>query len=221
MNGSRRAKSRVKKLVEERDHLGLVFGRSLRVEIGRDAGEINALAQIVGAAILEPLEEDRDAFRGRRLPVVIEHAPEIVGNRVLLGERKVDHRQDRPLAGEDAAQEERNDRVLDISAIEVRGDSGAKPGQGRGWAMREVGGLILGRRHGARKAARRKSRRSEKKRPPLDGLRRIGACGSSASSAGLTAVSPVAIQQPPRRQESASLDLWAAEKRAPPFHSPF
>src|SRR6202020_2006604 len=51
-------KLRIEKLVEKVDNLGLIF-RS--VKVGRDPGEIDALAQIVIAAVLEPLEENGHA----------------------------------------------------------------------------------------------------------------------------------------------------------------
>ena len=49
---------RIEQLVEKLDHLGLVLGI---VKVGRDPGEINALAQVVGAAVLKPLEENGHA----------------------------------------------------------------------------------------------------------------------------------------------------------------
>ena len=63
---------RVEQLVEKVDDLGLVL-RS--VEVGADAGEIDALAQVVVAAIFEALEENRHAVRRGRLPVFVKHAP--------------------------------------------------------------------------------------------------------------------------------------------------
>ena len=152
---------RVEQLVEKVDDLGLVL-RS--VKIGADAGEIDALAQVVVAAILEPLEKDGHAVRGGGLPVFVKHAPEVPGDRVLFGERQVDHRQDRTLAGEDAAEKERDDGVLDIFAIEMARNRGAELGQGPGevWRVRRSGGLAC-------ECARRNGRGAEKQRSPLQG----------------------------------------------------
>ena len=66
---------------------------------------------------------------GRRLPVLVDQPPEVVGQSVLFGERHVDHRQRRALALIDAGEEERDDGVLDIGPVEMRGDGGAEPGQ--------------------------------------------------------------------------------------------
>ena len=114
---------RVEQLVEKVDDLGLVL-RS--VEIGADAGEIDALAQVVVAAILKPLEKNGHAVRRGGLPVFVKQAPEVPRDRVLLGERQIDHREDRTLAGKDAAEKERDDGVLDVFAIEMAGNGGAE-----------------------------------------------------------------------------------------------
>ena len=125
---------RIEELVEKVDDLRLVLRR---VKVRGDAGEIDALAQVVGAAVFEPFEENGDPVRGGGLPVFVQHSPEVPRDRVLFGERQIDHRQDRALAREDAAEEERDHRVLDIGAIEMAWNRGAEFGQRR----REVGRL--------------------------------------------------------------------------------
>src|SRR5690348_268425 len=54
-----------------------------------DAREVDTLAQIVGPAVLEPLEENRHPVRSGGLPVFVQHAPEVPRDRVLLGEGQV------------------------------------------------------------------------------------------------------------------------------------
>src|SRR5271157_2494522 len=125
----------IEKLVKERDHLGLVLRT---IEVGGDAGEIDAFAQIVVAPILKPLEKDGDALRRGWLPVVVEHSPEVGGDRILLRKGQVDHWKDRPLAAKNAAEIERNHRVLDVFAVEVARNRGAEFGQSRG-EVRGVG----------------------------------------------------------------------------------
>ncbi len=151
----------IKKLVEKVDDLGLILRT---IKVGAYAGEIDALAQVVGAAILEPLEKDRHAIRRGGPPVFVKHPPKVPGDRVLFGERQVDHRQDRALAGEDAAEKERDDGVLDIFAIEVTGNRGAELSQSAGQVrrLRRGGGLVgeCARRHGGG---------AEKQRSPLQG----------------------------------------------------
>jgi hypothetical protein len=116
----------IEKLVEEGDHLGLVLRT---IEVWGDPGEIDAFAQIVVAAVLEPLKKDCDAIRRGWLPILVEHSPGVVRDRVLLCEGQVDHGEDRPLAGEYAAEEERDHRFLDIFAVEVARNGGAEFGQ--------------------------------------------------------------------------------------------
>ena len=69
--------------------------------------------------------------------------PEVPRNRVLFGERQIDHWQDRTFAGKDAAEKERDDGVVDIFAVEMAGDGGAELCQGPGEVgrLRRSGGL--------------------------------------------------------------------------------
>src|SRR6202046_4728974 len=66
---------RIQDLVEKGGDLGPVHRL---VEIGSHAGKINALAQVVFAALVQALEENRYALLGIRLPVGINEAHEIV-----------------------------------------------------------------------------------------------------------------------------------------------
>src|SRR5580700_8826517 len=59
---------------------------------------------------------------------------------ILFRKRQVDHRQDGPLAGKDASEEKRHHGVVDVLAVEMAGNGGAKSLQGRG----EVGSLSGG-----------------------------------------------------------------------------
>src|SRR5208337_2066470 len=131
---------------------------------------LRAFAQIVVASILKPLEKDGDPLRRGRLPVVVEHSPEVGGDRILLCKGQVDHWKDRPLAGKNAAEIERDHRVLDVFAVEVARNRGAELGQSRG----EVDGRTLNRGRGrggrgGRQCAGRGRRRAEQKRSPLQG----------------------------------------------------
>jgi hypothetical protein len=113
----------IQNLVEKGGDLGAVHRL---VEIGRHPRKIDALAQIVVAALLETLQENRHAFFRGRLPVVVDKAPQIVGQCIFLAEIDVDHRQHWPLAFVNAGQEERYDSVLDIVGIEIGGNGRAK-----------------------------------------------------------------------------------------------
>ena len=113
----------IQDLVEKGGDLGAVHRL---VEIGRHPRKIDALAQVVIAPLLEALQENRHAFFRCRLPVVIDEAPQIVGQSILLAEIDVDHRQHRPLAFVNAGQEKRNDGVLDIVGLEIGGNGRAK-----------------------------------------------------------------------------------------------
>ena len=97
------------------------------VEIGRDGGHVDALAPVVRPALLQPLQEDGDAVFRRGLPGLAQHAPQIVGQGILLGEFHVDHRQRQPLAFVGGDQEVRQDHVLDIGGIELLQESAAQP----------------------------------------------------------------------------------------------
>jgi hypothetical protein len=132
-------KPRVHELVEESDDLVAVHWP---VKVRGDRRHVDPFAEVVVAALLEPLQEHGDAFFGSGRPAFVDQPPEVGRQRVLLREGDVDHRQRRPLALVDAAQEEGDDRVLDIRAVEVAGDRGAEAGQ-RG---REIVGRS-GRRH--------------------------------------------------------------------------
>ena len=146
----------IQKLVEE----GRDFGGVYRlVEIRRDAGEVDLLAEVVVASLLETLQENRHAFLRGRLPIVINQAPKIVGQRILFAEIDVDHRQHRPLALVEAGEEKRDDSVLDIIRIEIGRNGRAKPrhrGQHlfRQRRLRGVGvGLLDAANHGGGCAA--------------------------------------------------------------------
>ena len=71
------------------------------------------------SALLQPLKEHGDAVFGSRLPGLAQQPPEIVGERVLLGELDIDHGQPQPLAVIGAHQEMRDDDVLDVGGIEL------------------------------------------------------------------------------------------------------
>ena len=107
---------RVEKLVEEGHDLLLIL-RSIQVR--RHRGEIDPLAEIVFAAVLQPLQEDGDALLGSGTPLLIDQSPEVVRKRILLGQRDVDHGQRGAFALIDARKEERDDDMLDIVVVEI------------------------------------------------------------------------------------------------------
>jgi hypothetical protein len=63
---------RLEQLIEERDHLLLIHRV---VEVRCDSGEVDLLAEIVVAAVFQPLEEDGDPLLGRRFPRLVDQPP--------------------------------------------------------------------------------------------------------------------------------------------------
>jgi hypothetical protein len=119
---------RVEQRVKKGDHLVTVH-RS--VQVGRNRGHVNPLAKVVVAAVLQTLEKYGHTLLRRRLPVLIDQPPEVVGQGVLLGKCHVDHRQRGTLALIDAGEKKWDDGVFHISPVKVRRDGGAEPGQCR------------------------------------------------------------------------------------------
>ena len=106
----------IEKLVEELHHLVAVH-RS--IQVGRHSGHIDALPLVVRTSLLQPLQEDGDAFLRGGLPRLAQQAPKFERKGILLGEFHADHRQVGPLAIVDAHQEMRDDDVLDVSRVEL------------------------------------------------------------------------------------------------------
>ena len=123
----------VEKLVEEGDDLLLVFRP---VQVRSHAGEIDPLAEIVVAPLLQSLKEDSHAFFRAGPPILGKQSPEVERNGVLLGEGDVDHRERRAFALIDARQKERHDRVLDIVVVEIARNRTFELGEGGGDVVR-------------------------------------------------------------------------------------
>ena len=104
------------KLIEESSHLTRIHG----IKVGRDRGNIDALAAVVGSALVEPLNEDRkpvllEAWR----PVVVKEPPQIVRKRKLLAECPADKGKVGRLRLKEAFTQERLEDVLDVGGVVV------------------------------------------------------------------------------------------------------
>ena len=118
---------RVEQLVEEGDDL-LAVHRP--VEVRRDRRDIDPLAKIVVAALLEPLKEDGDAFFGSGPPVLRRSVPRdrTAARSPLSGERRSSAASAVRLGRRWI--EEGNEGVFDIVAVEIAWNRTSEPGEG-------------------------------------------------------------------------------------------
>ncbi len=101
-------------LVEEANHLLLILPL---VQIRRHRRHVDALSPVVGSSLLQALEKHGDAVFGGWFPAQTQQTPHVVGQRVLLGQRHVDHWQHGTLAVEDTVQNAWQDDIVDVVGV--------------------------------------------------------------------------------------------------------